>query len=257
MAEDEKKLKNAALTFLIGFVAGISPFLFMQLLPSVLNPEAQYLRPNYPAIAITGVLIGAITSILFARHYRKKEPQDIFFYALGIPAILIATISNISSEFNAARQIDDARQRASMTVIESSAPEVTTIDVIPEPVQIDLTPQNNSSSGILDLFNGASSAFAEEPSTVTSAQVARGKKNFLLVIGKFSTKEQALSAYRKAHELKLNTENYAPKNLDILKISDNSYLLIYSRYSSQAEANKTFRLLRINDPKLTVEILSY
>jgi len=95
MDSDLSRLRNAFLTFSIGLIAGISPFLFMQLLPALLNPGLHLEGVNYLAIILTGALVGIITSIIFATQFEKREPQDIFFYALGIPAILIATVSNM------------------------------------------------------------------------------------------------------------------------------------------------------------------
>lgn len=96
-------IRNVLLTFTIGFIAAISPFLFMQLLPALLNPSLNLDGPNYWAILLTGILVGGIISIIFATQFEKREPQDIFFYALGIPAILVATVSNLSTEFKAVR----------------------------------------------------------------------------------------------------------------------------------------------------------
>ena len=103
MASGPNMVRNVLLTFAIGFFAAISPFLFMQLLPALLNPSLHLNPVNYLAIILTGVLIGVITSILFANQFEKKGPQDIFFYALGIPAILIATVCFCSANVSKMR----------------------------------------------------------------------------------------------------------------------------------------------------------
>ena len=74
MGSGPNTVRNGILTFAIGFIAAISPFLFMQLLPTLLNPGMHLDPPNYLAIALTGILIGAITSILFANQFEKKGP---------------------------------------------------------------------------------------------------------------------------------------------------------------------------------------
>ena len=91
---------NLLLTFLIGFVAGVSPFLFMYLIPGLLNPSQELIGCNPWCILLTGVLIGAITCILFAKKFAEKDPSDIFFYALGIPAILIGTLTNLNTTYS-------------------------------------------------------------------------------------------------------------------------------------------------------------
>ena len=114
------RIRNAFLTFSIGFIAGVSPFLFMQLLPALLNPSLYLNSINYWAILLTGILIGLISSIIFATQFEKREPQDIFFYALGIPAILIATVSNMSTEFKAVRQVSEVKESLTGTVLNLS-----------------------------------------------------------------------------------------------------------------------------------------
>jgi len=46
-------VRNVLLTFAIGFIAAISPFLFMQLLPALLNPSLNLDAPNL-ADALSG-----------------------------------------------------------------------------------------------------------------------------------------------------------------------------------------------------------
>jgi len=72
MSEKTGIVNNILLTFFIGFVAGIAPFLFMELLPSLLNKGVSSPGPNYWAIAVTGILIGLITSIIFAKKRNRK-----------------------------------------------------------------------------------------------------------------------------------------------------------------------------------------
>ena len=83
MAGERSMIKNVLATFSIGFIAGISPFLFMQLLPALLNPGFPMDAPGYIAIILTGLLIGGITSIIFASKFNCREPQDILFLRPG------------------------------------------------------------------------------------------------------------------------------------------------------------------------------
>jgi hypothetical protein len=239
-------VRNVLLTFAIGFFAAISPFLFMQLLPALLNPGLHLDPPNYLAIILTGILIGAITSILFANQFEKKGPQDIFFYALGIPAILIATVSNLSTEFKAVRQVSEVRESLTSAVLSPPRPEV--LPEMPKPVP----PPQTIKQG----WNARGSAWAQgrqEGGPVLLAQAL----NYFVVIGEYDNEKSAWEDYKKWKEKKLRTELYFPKDLGVFEIRKGQYILVYSRNSSQEEANKVFQLLRINDPGLNVKILKY
>jgi hypothetical protein len=218
----------------------------MQLLPALLNPSLHLDPPNYLAIILTGILIGAITSILFANQFEKKGPQDIFFYALGIPAILIATVSNLSTEFKAVRQVSEARESLTSAVLSPPKPEV--LQEMPKPVP----PPQTIKQG----WNARGSAWAQgrqEGGPVLLAQAL----NYFVVIGEYDNEKSAWEDYKKWKEKKLRTELYFPKDLGVFEIRKGQYILVYSRNSSQEEANKVFQLLRINDPGLNVKILKY
>jgi uncharacterized membrane protein (DUF106 family) len=88
MGSGPNMVRNVLLTFAIGFFAAISPFLFMQLLPALLNPSLHPDPPNYLAIILTGILIGAITSILFANQFEKKGRRIYFSMPWGSPPFL-------------------------------------------------------------------------------------------------------------------------------------------------------------------------
>jgi hypothetical protein len=239
-------VRNVLLTFAIGFIAAISPFLFMQLLPALLNPGMHLDPPNYAAIALTGILIGAITSILFANQLEPKGPQDIFFYALGIPAILIATVSNLSTEFKAVRQVSEIRESLTSAVLSPPKPEV--IQEMPKP----LPPPQPLKQGL----NARGTAWAEEREKDRPILLAQAK-NYFVVIGEYDNDKAAWEGYWKWKDKKLRTELYSPKDLGVFEIGKGQYALVYSRHSSLEEANKVFQLLRINDPGLVVKILKY
>jgi hypothetical protein len=246
MGSGPNMVRNVLLTFAIGFIAAISPFLFMQLLPALLNPGMHLDPPNYLAIALTGILIGAITSILFANQVEKKGPQDIFFYALGIPAILIATVSNLSTEFKAASQVSEARESLSSAVLSPPKPEV--LQEMPKPVP----PPQTVKQG----WNSRGEAWAQESQKDRPLLLAQAL-NYFVTIGEYNSENAAWEDYKKWKEKKLRTELYFPKDLGVFEIRKGQYILVYSRHSSQEEANKVFQLLRINDPGLNVKILKY
>jgi hypothetical protein len=246
MLSNPNMVRNVIITFAIGFIAAISPFLFMQLLPSLLNPTLNLGPPNYLAIILTGLLVGAITSILFANQFEKKGPQDIFFYALGIPAILIATVSNLSTEFKAVTQISDAKERLTSVVLNPPQPRTAP----GEPVL--LTPPLSQQQGM----NSRNLAWADEKEGDGRLLFAQAH-GYLVVIGEYQTEKSAWEDYRKLREERLRTERYSPKDLGVFEIRKGYYVLAYSRCSSLGEANRVYQLLRINDPGLNVKILKY
>ena len=239
-------IRNIILTFTIGLIAGISPFLFMQLLPALLNPSLQMDSPNYLAILLTGVLVGTITSIIFATKFENKDPQDVFFYALGIPAILIATVSNISTEFKAVSKISEVKENLTSVILNPPRPEM-----IPGEPKV-LPPPKASPKGA----RLGSHAWAGENSVALQLILAQ-THGYLVVIGDYDNEKMAWEAYSKFKDTRLRTERYSPKNLNVFQISTGSYVLVYSQSSSLEEANKVYQLLRINDPGLPVKLLKY
>jgi len=246
MISGPNMIRNVLLTFAIGFIAAISPFLFMQLLPALLNPGLHLDPPNYLAVTLTGFLIGAITSILFANQFEEKGPQNIFFYALGIPAILIATVSNLSTEFKAVRQVSEVRESLTSAVLSPPKPEV--LQEMPKPVP----PPQPLKQG----WNSRGNAWAQEGKEGKPVLLAQAL-NYFVAIGEYSEEKSAWEDYRKWKDKKLRTELYFPKDLGVFEIRKGLYTLVYSRHSSLEEANKVFQLLRINDPGLNVKILKY
>ncbi len=245
---DFNRLRNAFLTFVIGLIAGVSPFLFMQLLPALLNPGLQLGSPNFTAILLTGALVGIITSIIFATQFEKREPQDIFFYALGIPAILIATVSNMSTEFNAARQVAEVKESLTSAVLNPPQPEIIQVQPVP------LTPPAPASQGRNQTH--AATAWAAEKKEPPGIPIAQAS-GYFVSIGEYTNPKMAWEDYHKYKDQRMRTELYVPKNLNVFEIRKGVFVLVYGRYSSQEEANKVFQLLRINDPGLNVRILKY
>ena len=239
-------VRNFFLSFGIGGIAGVAPFLFMQLLPSLLNPSLRMDPPNYPAIVLTGTLVGLVVAIIFATQFEKREPQDIFFYALGIPAILIATVSNLSTEFRAMNKITDAKEAMTSVILNPTKSE--TLEGQPKTLTPPPGPDQDT--------HFRSTAWAQEREGDRPIFLAQAR-SYLVVIGEYDNQKAAWENYRQMKEKKLRTELYAPKNLSVLEIRKGSYILVYSRYSSLAEANKVYQLLRVNDPGLNVKILNY
>jgi len=240
---NESMFLSALLTFLIGAIAGIAPFIFMQLLPVLLNPGLQINPPDYSAMIWTAVLIGAITAIIFTKTFKSSDPKDIFFYALGIPAILIATVSNVSTKFDAAGQISQVKENSSSTVLSSPMAET----FKSEPVLLKPPPEIKQESA---LFNTAWAAQLEG-----RIDLAAATGNYLVVIGEFLSEDEAWAAYKKFDKERLRTETYVSKNLSVYKFDTDRYVLVYGRYDDPLYAEKVFKLLKINDPNINVRLL--
>ena len=239
-------MRNFFFSFGIGGIAGVAPFLFMQLLPSLLNPSLRMDPPNYPAIVLTGILVGLVVAIIFCTQFEKREPQDIFFYALGIPAILIATVSNLSTEFRAMNKITDAKEAMTSVIMNPTKPE--TLEEKPKTLTPPPEPDQDTHS--------RSTAWAQESEGDRPILMAQAG-GYLVVIGEYDNQKAAWESYRQLKEKRLRTELYSPKNLSVQEIRKGSYILVYSRHSSLPEANKVYQLLRVNDPGLNVKILKY
>jgi hypothetical protein len=83
MKENGKSLIiNGFITFTIGAIAGASPFIFIQMLPRMLQPNIYFDQTNYFPILITGLLVGIITCIFFTKSFSSKEPYEIFMTSL-------------------------------------------------------------------------------------------------------------------------------------------------------------------------------
>jgi len=234
----------AVITFLIGMIAGVAPFLFMQLLPTMLNPTLNIADPNYKAIIITGLLIGAITSIIFTTSFDKREPQDIFFYSLGLPAILIATVSNLSTNFEAGA----AREKATALVLQApviSEEKAETLESVERP-----DPGMNS---FLDSVIGTAQAF-ERPK---SFQIAKLGTIYLIVIGEYQSASEAWTAYDKMAAKKFRSERYTQKNLSVKKLNGSRYVLSYSTTHTDKDAKRIYKILAINDPQFSVKIIKF
>jgi len=244
MPSKQNTVRNIIITFIIGFVAGVSPFVFMQLLPALLNPGLYATFPNYIPIILTGMLIGAITSILFPTTFQHRQPQEVFFYALGIPAILIATVSNISTEYQKNRTINEVQEKITAAIL--SPPETEVIKGALEPV---MRPTSNSTSGLFGATAWANEN--EENSVIIFSQ----NNTYYVVIGEYDNASKAWEAHDKYSNETLRTERYATKVLNVFQLDSNRYILVYSSHSTEEDARRVYQLLRVNNPELNAKII--
>lgn len=236
-------MRNVAYTFIIGLTAGISPFVFIHSLPSLLDPGLEFGGLNYWPLIVTGILIGVITSIIFSKSFNGKDPQQVFFYALGIPAILIGAVSNITTNSQAMHKVSEARAVASKHIDEGFKPKIKPglerLQEIPL-----VTPKKKKNSLWIN------KAWAGENGKGNN-QESDNEKLYFVVIGEYENESEAKEALEKIRKKKLRTELYRPKNLTVYKNQRNSYYLIYDYTSEITEAAKILMLMHINDPDLS------
>lgn len=245
----KKSVKNCLFTFLIGFVAGVSPFFFINVIPAMLEPNAPMKWPNFIPITLTGILVGMITSILFTKSFEKRQPQDIFFYALGIPALLIATVSNVSTEWKASTQQSETRAEMSAAILK---PTVHEIKLDKMPLKVSLLKEDSKNSYLKGILLN-NTAWAGENSK-NNYNIMSQATIYYISIGTYKSKEEAGAAINKLKDKKLNTEKYVQKDLNIFQINNIEFILVYTTVSTKEKAEEVYRLLRINDPDLNIRI---
>jgi hypothetical protein len=253
MENPRYKRRNVLLTFIIGFVAGTAPFVFMKLLPMMLHPElyAAELRQvtiMLAGVLLTGCVIGVITSLMFAGEFDKKDPKEIFVYALGIPAILISTVSGLMTDFNATQKISTIQASASAALLSSTPSPQSIPEVKTSPV--DQSPSVGQTQSLL-----LGSAWAEDLSLPQTA--ADGTQQFIVVIGTYTNEQEAKDFFNKFQQRRFKTEVYVSKRLQLRRVDGRSpqYIIIYNGFDNQAEAQRTYDLLHINDPDLNVSLM--
>jgi len=227
----------------------------MQLMPALLAPRSELIISNYWIFIVVGVLIGAITTIIYAATLDYAKLHDVFFTALGIPAVLIGTTSNLTTNFSARNAIADVRAIASSEIQHPTPAQK--INATPQPVPEPMpAPQGfylhfSSTAWATEI---SSTAWATEKNNMAEFRVA--EIGYLVVIGEYVNKDAAESAYRKYLNVHLQAERYVPKDLKIYRISQN-FVLAYGHYTSREEAEKVYALLKINDPNIGVRLLQY
>jgi NAD-dependent DNA ligase len=253
MANQRYTARNVTITFIIGFFAGATPFVFMKLLPMMLHPEIYTVEPGQLAIILSGVVltgcvIGVITSLIFAGEFDQKEPKEVFVYALGIPAILISTVSGLMTDFNAAQKISAVQASASAAVL-SASPSTQSI------------PEVNTSPALQPASTGQGHSFllrsAWADDLPARRLVANSQSQIIVVIGTYATEKEANDAMNRFQQRKFKTEAYVQKKLELRKLDGKpaQFIVIYGSFSDQARAQRTYDLLKINDPDLNVSLM--
>jgi hypothetical protein len=255
MQIQDYKTKNFFITFAIGFVSGITPFAFTKVLPMMLRPEefepmqTLHLWIMVSGMLITGVIVGAIIALIYGGSKDPHTPKEVFLYALGVPAILITTVTNFSTEVKAKSEIAAMQDTANALISNvNSNPQQ-----IPESTFKSVTSSNSGtvSGGLL-----VRTAFAGDGDRPVILAQQRQQKPYLVIIGTYTSRQEAESALAQFVNRKFRTETYVPKHLELLKQAGGTpqYAIIYARFKTAAEATQAKRYLMVNDRDLQVSL---
>ena len=249
------KIGLTIITFVIGFIAGIAPFLCMQILPALLDPSKEIdLGRNAGILVIFGVMIGAICAIVFEKKMENGDAGEVFFKALGIPAILLATVTNLSTTYSSKQAVNEAREKASLTVLGTIPQPQETIPnlrlVSPEKLS-----QLPASQPPLKSFLLPEHAWAQGSTGGGKTLLLAEANRFLVIVGRYGSLDEARRVLQELSARKLSTERYWPKNIQLYEAGKNLYYLSYSAPASKSEATKLYELIRINDPSLSPQLV--
>lgn len=244
---DAKTLSRFLRPFLIGTMAGCAPFLLNYLMPVLLNGNQGNADPHWPELGGLAVLIGVIACIFFCDK-PKLSAQDVFLQALGIPALLLGTLSSI--------------QKAGETVqAKHTASEQYTN---PAPI-LDYEGDVLPTFGAAQAREGAAgSALAwlihpvlgQEPTR--NARIQAADTVYLVVIGpSYSSLQTAREGLHRLQTKTLHAEQYAPKHPQIAQLTPGSYVVEYSRHARREDAVRVYRLLQINDSDVGARIVRW
>lgn len=253
MKIQDYKMKNVLLTFAIGFIAGITPFAFTRVLPMVLRPEEFVPMPSLHfwimigGMVITGLIVGAIIALMYAGGSEELSPKEIFIYALGVPAILVSTVTNLTTDLKAKSEISAMQQTANA--------------VLSNPTALPLEIPEKSFKVLSSLGGGGESGFlvqtAHAADTAYPVILAQNQqKRYLVIIGTYASEKEAKSVFEQYMNRKFKTEAYVPKQLELLEQPGNppQYVIVYSRFSTATEATRAQRYLLVNDRDLTAGV---
>ena len=241
-----RNLKSFVGAFFIGAVAGCTPFLCMTYLPLLLSPEGGLRRLNFVALWIVSAIVGLVTAIMYHRDLPSTSPKEVFIYALGIPALLIGTVSTIAQKAETLAVAD----RANLAI---SAP-APGIKQEPGIFQEAIPSSTGVSQGSwLPLVPEAWADPQSQPQAGVSPVADTG---FFVVLGQFATVADATKEFNHwQHDGEFKTERYFPKHLKLYKVVSSKFYVSYTGMLTKDEALRLFKLLRINDPQLSPEIV--
>jgi hypothetical protein len=194
-------------TFLVGLVAGICA-VFVPRLASLLVIDDLARVTIFPAPFILlglvfALIIGLVAMIL--EHGKQRPLGDVFVTALGIPAVIAASVANSG----ATGQIQSVRQQYANVVREAATAEKINKDDNATSVQLLIEKPTPSPRGELEMLLGIQTAFAgDEPPNKTSKDksaltgstgVLFHEPEYAIVIHSASNQEDAI---KRAAELK-------------------------------------------------------
>lgn len=228
--------------FVTGFMAGFAPFATMSILPAVMSPGADMAVTNWLALVLLSAIVGVVTVIFFERAEQAPLPREVFIAALGIPTMFIGTVSNLTTRFDAVRAADRASYVLEQTAEIAPAPE--------ELAPVSISPADTTSVSWWPSFVATAHAQVRRPEVAAAAA-----PGYLIVIGTYRDQAIAMREFRQLQAATLRTERYAQKALNLYRGADGAFLLTYARVATVSEAQRIYRLLLINDPRLAPRII--
>jgi uncharacterized membrane protein YdcZ (DUF606 family) len=253
MKIQDYQTKNVFVTFLIGFFAGIAPFAFTKVLPMMLHPEEFVLMKSLHVWIMTGgmlgsgIIVGIVIALMYAGTTETLTPKEVFLYALGIPAILITTVSNFTTDITARSEISVMQDTANAAISNSK---VSQQDV----PAATFKPVSSLSSG---MKTGLLIQAAHAEDIARPIILAQNQQPYLVIIGTYTSRDEAKSAFDQFVVRKFRAETYVTKRLELLEQTGSppQYVIVYARFGAEAEATRASRYLMINDRDLKVNLI--
>jgi hypothetical protein len=87
--------------------------------------------------------------------------------------------------------------------------------------------------------------------------VEKNNFKYFLVIGEYYSEEDAWKEYNIVRRKRFRSDSYLNKDLNVVKINDSEYLLVYTTMESGDEAENAYKIMAINDPDINVTIYRY
>lgn len=246
LSQAMKNVMKFTWPFLIGIVAGSSPFLCMTYLPSLLTSGAASRTVDSVALLVVSVLVGLVTGIVFYGEVGAEHPSKIFTKALGIPALLLATVTNTASKADLQR----AQDTATLQVLSEPAAAEETPEAPTELSPPTESPEKTSS------FSMTSDAWAQTATIARASASTPRDARFLLVLGQYTTEKEAWAAYNRWQPTgQFATERYYPKNIKVFAAGKTTFYVCYTGPLAAPDATRLLKVIRINDPNLSPKVV--
>ncbi len=244
--------KNKCWTFIIGFVAGAAPFLCMAYVPPLIDPDAVSRPPQVLGLVLVGLIVALVTVVTDAKDFDKVVPRDVLMRALAVPSILLATVTALQS-----RQVLDSQIQASSAAVDSTSVDVNITPVTTPLEEIAPQPASDPRTGWLWVPEALAQP-GTTPRPGTAAPQPLAGRQYLVVLGTFTNQKDASNAVRRwSPPQSFGTERYYQKSVRMFRGGSQTFYVTYTTPLPRGEAMKLYKLLRINDPKITPQVIEH